>query len=292
MTSATPPSNNTSLTSSQAQQPLSESALRALAATAIEQIGKKQPLVQVITNSVVTNFTANALLAIGAAPAMVDIPQEAGPFATLASGLLINLGTPTPTQAQAALEAAQAAHHAQTPWVLDPVAVGILPVRTALAQQLLDFKPNVVRGNASEILAVSGQSAGGRGVDTTNTVEQAQQAAVALALRIQGIVAISGPEDFVTDGHRHIRLGNGSALLTKVTGGGCALGSVMAAYLGSSPSPSTYFEYTCAAILAYTIAAEQAAAQAQGPGSFALHFIDRLAQVSAHDIHIHAKISI
>ena len=111
----------------------------------------------------VTNFTANVLLAAGAAPAMVDIVGEAGPFAGVASGVLVNLGTLPSGQPDAMVEAATAAAAAGTPWVLDPVAVGALPVRTALAARLVGAAADVVRGNASEIIAVAGLGGGGRG---------------------------------------------------------------------------------------------------------------------------------
>ena len=136
--------------------------------TLLSRVRSEPPLVQCLTNTVVTNFTANVLLALGAAPAMTDIPGEAGPFARIASGVLINLGTPHAEQRTAMLEAAAAANDAGTPWVLDPVAVGSLPVRTALAAELLAMRPTVVRANASEVMALAGLGAGGRGVDATD----------------------------------------------------------------------------------------------------------------------------
>lgn len=136
--------------------------------TLLSRVRSEPPLVQCLTNTVVTNFTANVLLALGAAPAMTDIPGEAGPFARIASGVLINLGTPHAEQRMAMLEAAAAANDAGTPWVLDPVAVGSLPVRTALAAELLAMRPTVVRANASEVMALAGLGAGGRGVDATD----------------------------------------------------------------------------------------------------------------------------
>ncbi len=239
-----------------------------------------QPLTQCITNSVVTGFTANVLLAVGAAPAMVDIVDEAGMFAGVTAGLLINLGTPTPEQRRASLEAAAAAHTAATPWVLDPVAVGALPVRTALARDLVAVGPSAIRGNASEILALAGASAGGRGVDATDTPEAAADAARSLARTHGAVVAVSGPVDLITDGDTVIRIANGDALLTRVTGGGCALGAVMAAFLGAARTTGhTALEAVAAASLAYTLAAEDAAVAAGGPGSFAVALLDALAAV-------------
>ncbi|MGK9147627.1 hydroxyethylthiazole kinase [Plantibacter flavus] len=252
---------------------LSTDALVAASAALLDRLRERTPLVQSITNAVVTNFTANVLLAAGAAPAMTDIPSEAGPFARIASGLLVNLGTPQAEQRVAMIEAATAANDAGTPWVLDPVAVGFLPVRTALAAELLALRPTIVRGNASEIIALAGLGAGGRGVDSTDSVDSAIEAATSIARASGAVVAVSGPTDVITDGDRVVRCSNGHAWLTLVTGGGCALGAVFAAYASLDDDRLLT---TVAATTAYTIAAQQAAATVQGPGSFAPAFLDRL----------------
>lgn len=266
-------------------RPESDPTLAASAAELLSALRGAPPLTHCITNSVVTGFTANVLLALGAAPAMVDIVDEAGLFAGVASGMLINLGTPTPEQCAASREAVAGATASGTPWVLDPVAIGVLPVRTALAQELAAARPTAIRGNASEILALAGQSAGGRGVDATDATDAAADAAIALAARHGAVVAVSGPVDLITDGRRVIRLANGDELLTRVTGGGCALGAVMAAFLGAARvggvDPLTA---VAAATLVYTVAAEHAAARASGPGSFAVAFLDALAAIQPHEL--------
>ncbi|MBD7996189.1 hydroxyethylthiazole kinase [Arthrobacter sp. Sa2CUA1] len=260
--------------------------------TLLSGLRSEPPLVQCLTNTVVTNFTANVLLALGAAPAMTDIPGEAGPFARLASGVLINLGTPHAEQRTAMLEAANAANDAGTPWVLDPVAVGSLPVRTALAAELLELRPTAIRANASEVMALAGLGAGGRGVDATDTAEDALPAAALLAQKYGSIVAVSGPTDVITDGVSTVRISNGDALLTRVTGGGCALGAVTAAFLavadGAVADDGADIRGRLAAVAAatavYTLAAELAARQAAGPGSFVPAFLDALANLAAEDI--------
>ncbi|KQZ22359.1 hydroxyethylthiazole kinase [Microbacterium sp. Root553] len=266
-------------------RPESESTLAASAAQLLSALRGSPPLTHCITNTVVTGFTANVLLALGAAPAMVDIVDEAGLFAGVASGTLINLGTPTPEQRAASLEAVAGAVAAGTPWVLDPVAIGSLPVRTALAHDLVVSRPTAIRGNASEILALAGLTAGGRGVDATDTTDAASDAALALAARHGSVVAVSGPVDLITDGRRIVRIANGDELLTRVTGGGCALGAVMAAFLGTARTvgidPLTA---VASASLVYTVAAERAAARASGPGSFAVELLDALASVGPRDI--------
>jgi hydroxyethylthiazole kinase len=255
---------------------------------ALERVRQTSPLVQCITNTVVVNFTANVLLAVGAAPAMVDIVGEAEPFAAIASGLLINLGTPTPEQRASMIEAQAGAAAGNTPWVLDPVAIGSLPVRTTLAYQLRDLRPTVIRGNASEIIALSGTGAGGRGVDALDSVDAALTTARSLAESTAGVVAVSGPVDLLTDGVRVVRIANGHELLTRITGGGCALGAVMAAFLAAHDDR---LAATVAAVTVYTVAAELAAEKSAGPGSFGVAFLDALAAVDAQHIAARARIS-
>ncbi|WP_311260398.1 hydroxyethylthiazole kinase [Microbacterium sp. WCS2018Hpa-9] len=272
-------------------RPESESTLVASAAELLSELRESPPLTHCITNSVVTGFTANVLLALGAAPAMVDIVDEAGMFAGVASGVLINLGTPTPGQRAASLEAAAGAVAAGIPWVLDPVAIGALPVRTALAHELVASRPTAIRGNASEILALAGLSAGGRGVDAVDTTDSAAEAALALATRHGSVVAVSGPVDLVTDGVRLLRIANGHELLTRVTGGGCALGAVMAAFLGAARSTSADpLTAVGSASLVYTIAAERAAVHVAGPGTFAVALLDALAAVQPADLVASARV--
>jgi hydroxyethylthiazole kinase len=258
------------------------------AAELLDRLRASTPLVQCLTNAVVTGFTANVLLAVGASPAMVDLPDEAGPFARIASGVLVNLGTPHAAQRQAMQEAVVAARDAGTPWVLDPVAIGSLSVRTALAATLLDDRPTVVRGNASEVIALAGLGAGGRGTDSSDRPEDALDAARHLADRAGSVVAVSGPVDLVTDGATVVRVHNGTELLTRVTGGGCALGAVMAAFASLSDDR---LATTVAATAVYTVAAELAAAEAAGPGSFAATLLDRLSSLTPQQLRERATIT-
>jgi hydroxyethylthiazole kinase len=245
------------------------SALRAASAA----LRDSAPLVHCLTNTVVQTITANALLAIGAAPAMVDEPAEAGEFAAVASAVLVNVGTVQQRTAEAMRLAARAATEAGTPWVLDPVAVGGLTFRTELAVELVELRPTVVRGNASEVMALAGTGKGGRGVDSTATPEDALEAAGELARRTRGVVAVSGPVDVVTDGERVVRIGGGSPLLTRTTGAGCALGAVVAAYVAAAADP---LSGTVTAHAHVALAAETAAELADGPGTFAIRWLDAL----------------
>lgn len=246
-------------------------------ADALAQLRGRVPLVQCLTNIVVANFTANVLLAAGASPAMVDNPAEAAAFARLAGGVLVNLGTPYPDTTQAMAGAAASAAAASVPWVLDPVAAGVLGWRTGIALELLAaHHPAIVRGNASEIMALGG-GRGGRGVDALVGAEQALAPAAEIATRHATVVAVSGEVDFITDGRRLVRLANGHPLLTRVTGAGCALGALMAACAAVVADP------LLAAVVATTllnVAGEHAAAQAAGPGSFAVALLDQLAALT------------
>jgi hydroxyethylthiazole kinase len=141
----------------------------------------RSPLTHCMTNDVVQTFTANVLLALGASPAMVIEAEEAEQFAAIADALLINVGTLTSPRAQSMRRAIESAVAAGKPWTLDPVAAGALTFRTRFCHQILALKPAAIRGNASEILALAGMSAGGRGVDTTDTAASAVPAAQALA---------------------------------------------------------------------------------------------------------------
>lgn len=238
---------------------------------------QRQPLVHCMTNDVVQNITANVLLALHASPAMVIDPEEAAQFAALADALLINVGTLTRDRRDAMLAAVQAANAAQKPWVLDPVAVGALALRSEFCQQLLALRPAAVRGNASEILALAQQGAGGRGVDTQHQAEAALEAARELAQTHQTLVAISGEVDYVTDGTETLSIAGGNALMTRVVGSGCALSAVVAAFCSL---PGERLRNVASACRVMALAGERAAAQSSAPGSFATLFIDALWQLA------------
>ncbi|GGK96262.1 hydroxyethylthiazole kinase [Curtobacterium luteum] len=248
----------------------------------LEALRARAPLVQCVTNTVVQNVTANVLLALGASPAMVDVRTEAGPFARVADGLLVNTGTPHEEARDAAVEAATAATDAGTPWVLDPVAVGALPVRTALARELLALRPTVLRGNASEVLALLDGAAGGRGTDATADADDARSVARASVGRHVGAIAVSGPVDLlVTPDGTVVRVANGTEVLTRITGGGCALGAAVAAFASVAADAG---EAAVAATVVHTLAAELAARDAGGPGTFQPVFLDRLATLTPDDV--------
>lgn len=239
----------------------------------LARLRETNPLTHCLTNLVVTGFTANVLLATGASPAMVIAAEEVADFAAVANGVLINVGTVTEPDARAMLIAARAARDAGTPWVLDPVAVGALRFRSNVATQLLEFSPAVIRGNASEILALAGLAGGGKGVDSTAGSAEAVEAARSVASQTGAVVAISGEVNYVVAGDEVIGVAGGDPLLTKVTGSGCALGALMAAFLGVADSP---VDAAVTASAVFGAAGQRAAAEVRGPGSLAVALLDQL----------------
>lgn len=243
-------------------------------AAVLEKLRQKNPLILSLTNSVVQPITANMLLAVGASPVMLNDAAECEQLLhACANGLLVNVGTLTHPQAELMRRAVDAAHAAGLPWVLDPVAVGLLSFRTEFCHELLAMKPTVIRGNASEIMALAGEAAGGRGTDATEESSAAVQSARKLAQQCGCTVLVTGPVDYVTDGERVLALGNGDPLMTRVTGVGCAMGALAAACVAAAPDAFTG-AVACAAILG--IAGERAAARCPRPGSFAAALLDEL----------------
>jgi len=252
------------------------------------------PLVHNITNFVAMNVMANVQLAIGASPAMIHAREEAAEFASIASALTVNIGTLSPEWLAAMHDAAAAATAAGRSWVLDPVAAGATGFRRRAAAELLALSPTVIRGNASEVIALAA-SAGisaapemsGKGVDASDPVAAAEKAADALARSSGAVVAVTGVEDYVTDGSRRARIANGHALMPRVTALGCALTGVVGAFLGAG-SPA--FDGTITALAYYGLAGEQAAQHAGGPGSFLPAFLDALAAIGPEELERGARI--
>ena len=242
--------------------------------SAMTRLRRRAPLVHNITNYVVMNITANALLAVGASPAMVHAVEEAAEFASLAQALVINIGTLSPRWVEAMELAAGAATRTGVPWILDPVAAGATAYRTATAGRLMKLKPAVIRGNASEIMALAGEAGGAKGVDSTRGSDAAIDAAKRLALATSAVVAATGAVDYISDGTRLAGIANGDIMLTRVTGTGCSATALIGAFLGAGLPP---FEAAAAGLATIGIAADLAIVGAKGPGSFAVALIDALA---------------
>ncbi len=245
------------------------------------------PLVQIITNFVAMNISANVLLAAGASPAMVHAREEVAEFAGLAQALNVNIGTLDPAWAEAMEMAAQVMATARRPWVLDPVGVGATRLRREVCARLVALRPTVIRGNASEILALAGAGGAGRGADSADPVAAAEDAARDLAARSGAVVAVSGPVDYVTDGAQGFRVANGDAMMPRVTALGCSLNALIAAFAVGQHA----LHATVAALAYFGLAGERAAQGATGPGSFQVAFLDALYTLSPQDVTAGAKVS-
>jgi hydroxyethylthiazole kinase len=240
---------------------------------ALQTLRASRPLVQNITNYVVMNNTANALLAIGASPAMVHASEEVEEFMLIAHALVINIGTLSPPWVTGMRLAARQARALGKPWVLDPVGAGATALRTATAIQLLGLRPTVVRGNASEILALSQGNRATRGVDSTESSSSALDSGTQLARTFGTVVTISGAIDYVTDGERMLQVENGHEMMTRVTGMGCTATALIGAFLAIQPDPVLAAAQAMAIL---GVAGEIAATRAAGPGTLQLHLLDVL----------------
>jgi len=254
----------------------------------VETVRRTNPMAGSITNTVTINFVANAQLAVGGSAAMVYLPDEGEFLAKAGGATYINVGTLFPIYEQTLPHVAKVLHETGKPWVLDPVAVGIGSLRTQLLKQFKDYKPGVIRGNASEIIALAGlwELNGGeatsrvRGVDSTDSVNAAKTAAVSLAKWTGGAVAVSGKTDLITDGKIIAYSYGGSHFMPKITGTGCSLGGVIAVY-ATAASP---FIAALTGTAVYNLAGARAEKKVDGPGSFQVQFLDELYKASAEDI--------
>lgn len=240
----------------------------------VVRIRERNPLVLNVTNNVVTNSTANALLALGASPAMTHTAEDAAELAALAEALVLNIGTPAADYAESMFSAGAAAGRKGIPVVLDPVAVGATAYRRRLVGRLLDqVRVALIRGNASEILFLAGENAVTKGADSLHGSSEAVEAAKTLARSRACVVCVSGAVDYVTDGNAVLAAGNGSPLMTKVTGLGCTASALAGAFLAVNPDHLAAAAHAAAVM---GLAGELAAEGAPGPGTLQLRFYDRL----------------
>jgi hydroxyethylthiazole kinase len=251
-------------------------------------VREKRPLVHNITNFVVMNLTANALLALGASPIMAHAIEELEDLIRIASALVLNIGTLDAAWIASMEKAAVDASKRGIPIVLDPVGAGASRFRTATALALIhEGRPAIVRGNASEIMALDGAEGATKGVDSTQGSDAAEDAARSLARSAQCVVVVSGAVDFLTDGTAAVRLSGGSPLAPLVSGMGCTASALLGAFAAVAPSP---FDAAAAGMGVMKTAAELAAAKASGPGAFQVHFLDALHSLCPADLSSRLKI--
>jgi len=243
----------------------------------IQQVRSQSPLVYNITNFVVMNNTANALLAVGASPIMSHAHSEIKDMSNICQALVVNIGTLDEYWVESMVTASAACHELGKPWVLDPVGAGATSFRNITLQQLLRHKPTVIRGNASEIMALANVSTiTTKGVESTESSSNAIEAAQKLSNETNAIICISGAIDYIIYRDKLVEVHNGHAMMTKVTGLGCSASAIIGAFIAIADD---ILEATVAAVSLLSIAGELAQQKANGPGTLQLHLLDMLYQL-------------
>ncbi|HBO28879.1 MAG TPA: hydroxyethylthiazole kinase [Leeuwenhoekiella sp.] len=247
----------------------------------ITSVREQAPLVQNITNYVVMNNTANALLAVGASPIMAHAHPEMQSMQAICQALVINIGTLDEYWVESMKLAVAAANQNNKPWILDPVGAGATAYRDEVLSELLALKPTAIRGNASEILALAKHNTTAtKGVDSTSSSLEAIEAAQFLNKEYGALVVISGAVDIVVSEESVDQLKNGDALMTKITGMGCSATAILAAFIAVIPNKK---EAALAATSLMAVAGELAAKSSQGPGSLQMHLLDKLHSITKEE---------
>lgn len=254
----------------------------------LDNVRRTSPLVHCISNLVTANDCANIVLAAGASPIMADAPEEVEEITALSRALCLSLGTPSPRKAEAMQRAGRQAARLGLPVVFDPVGVGASQFRQGIAAALLQEVPlAVLRCNASELQALSGQRQASRGVDAA--AAPAQQELLPLARQFAAehhcVVAVTGAEDIVTDGTTAYGIRNGTPLLRQVTGAGCMLSVLTAAFVGANPG--TPLEAAAAAVCAMGLCGQTAAARlhgGEGTGTLRVALMDAVSTLTGEEL--------
>jgi hydroxyethylthiazole kinase len=245
------------------------------AGTTLATMRERKPLVHSITNYVVMNETANATLALGALPVMAHANEEVEEMARIASALVLNIGTLSTHWIEAMLLAGGSATARGIPIVLDPVGAGATEFRTRTAHRILELVDvTVLRGNPGEVATLVGAHAEVRGVESIVAGLEPAELARTAAQRLGLVASVTGAVDHVSDGTRLLTVANGHPLLATVTGTGCIASALTGAFLAAKPNAP--LEAAAEALAAYGVAAEDAAAGAEGPGTFHARLYDAL----------------
>lgn len=266
---------------------------------ALDNVRAGSPLVHNITNYVTVNDCANALLAIGASPIMSDEPADVEDITSICGGLTLNIGTLNEHTIAGMFAAGTRASELGHPIVLDPVGAGASALRTQTAGNLLDkLAVSVVRGNMSEVKALAGAAATTRGVDVNPddavTEENLAESAAfvrELAAKTNAIVAVTGAIDVVADAERAFAVRNGTPLMGRITGAGCMLSCLVAAFVVANPNAP--LEATTAAVAAMGLAGQTAQGRMgglDGNGSFRTYVLDALYRMDGEALEAGAQV--
>ncbi len=257
----------------------------------LSRIRETSPLIHNITNFVVMNSSANILLALGASPVMAHSIKEIDEMTGMASGLVLNIGTIQENWIPSMIKAAKIANQNNIPVVLDPVGAGATLFRTRTVERILkEAGISVIRGNASEVFSLTAPDVKTRGVDSSLSMStEIADTARRIAVAHNCIVAVSGEEDFITDGRESFRVSNGQALMTRVTGIGCGLSAVTAAFCAVAEKKDLLHS-TAAAFGYYGLCGDVAIKHHDKPGGFYIAFLDALYAVNQNDINALLKV--
>ena len=201
------------------------------AAELLIRVKEYRPLIHHITNYVTMNDCANAVLAIGGSPIMAKDPSEAEEVAAMSKALVLNMGTPDNNNFRSMLLAGKKAKEMNIPVIFDPVGAGTTSFRREICCKLLsDIKPDVIRGNISEIMYLAGKDRCSCGVDSNWDIDNAAGIVQGLAKDLNCIVAATGRKDLVSDGSTTYIINNGHEMLSKITGAGCMASSLVGTF--------------------------------------------------------------
>ena len=254
----------------------------------LDAVRKNKPLIHNITNYVVMNYTANALLAMGASPVMAHAPNEVEQMVSFAGALVLNIGTLDDDWINSMIKAGKKATALKIPIILDPVGSGATSLRTESAKKIInETKISVIRGNASEILSLKNSDSKTKGVDSIHSVEDASNTAKILAGEVHTTLAITGSVDLITDGEHIAHVSNGHPLMSCVTGTGCTATAVIGAFLAVDNDP---FSAAATALAFFGLAGEIAGKKAQAPGSFMIEMLDALYTITPEKLESGCKI--
>ena len=252
---------------------------------ALTSLREQKPLVVNITNYVVMNNTANALLAIGASPIMAHSKQEMVEMMSFAGALVVNIGTLDSAWTERMMFAVEQANLHNKIVVLDPVGCGASQLRTNTSRQIAQLANKlIIRGNASEIIALAGEQAQSKGVDALDSSDAALSAASLLVNEYGASVVISGEADYVVTNTQTVKLNNGHPMMPCVTGMGCTLSALTGAFAAIGD------ESGLAATAVLGVVGEIAAEQARGPGSLQIALLDELYQLDVQTLRQRIKV--
>jgi len=253
-----------------------------IASDCLEKVRKEKPLIHHLTNWVTIYDCANITKVFGASPVMAHAREEVAEMAGMASALVLNIGTLTTDFVEAMIIAGKSANKKGIPVVLDVCGAGATKFRDDKCFEILDLvRVGIIKGNSSEIARMAGESVSTRGVDASAVEKNLQEIARSLAEKRNCTVVITGKEDIVADEKRVVLVRNGHAMMANIVGTGCMATSVIGTFAAVEKD---YVAASVAGLVCYEVAAQMAAARAEGPGSFKEMMFDAVFNLDAETV--------